>query len=270
VSSAPLIVSITTLPSRIARIRPTLESLLGGDRRPDLIRVVVPDKPLRESGQFVIPDFLADEAFHRGVVRAVRIPRDFGPGAKLLGTVGEIETPSCLVLADDDVRYRPDFLAGLWDAQMADLGSSFSFYTYPVRGITVGQGCDGFSFWTPNLAGIEQFFAAYVDATDLMFHDDLWISFFLASRGVKVKSLAHRLGGSLIYEDVYEHNALRNLDGALAREELNRRGYRTLFDRVDMPSGRRAAIGLTAAYRKYVGGPPRRLKRKAARIFGGR
>jgi hypothetical protein len=267
-AGAPLVVSITTLPSRIGRIGPTLESLMVGERRPDLIRVVVPDKPLRESEPLALPDFLTDEAFHRGLVTVATIPRDFGPGSKLLGSIGAIPEPSCLVIADDDVRYRRDFLSGLYEAQMADRASSFSYYTYPVGGIMVGQGCDGFSFWTPNLAGIGDFFAAYVDGSDLMFHDDLWISFFLASRGVKVKSLHHRLGGSLIYEQVYESNALRHLDGALAREELNLRGYRNFIDRVEMPSGRRAGIRATEAYRRYVSGPPRRIVRKIKRLAG--
>lgn len=199
-SRPPLIVGITTLPSRIRAIRPTLESLLSGDLKPDSIRIVCPAVSLREKTGYAIPDFLADPRFHGGVVELVRVERDFGPGSKLLGVLPSLEGPSYLVIADDDVRYRPDFLAGLYEAQAADHGSSFSYFTYTAERFTLGQGCDGFSFWAPNLQGITDFFLKYVDGTDVMFHDDLWISLFLASRGIAVRSLAHKLGSGLIYE----------------------------------------------------------------------
>ncbi len=241
-SSTPVVVSITSLPSRVSLLQPTLQSLLSGDRRPDVIRIILPEKPLRESAEFVVPEFLLDESFHGGVVKVIRIERDFGPGSKLLGTIGDIDVPTCLVLADDDVRYRKDFLKGLVDSQLADRSSSFSYFTYPAGGIRVGQGCDGFSFWSPNLAGIREFFADYVDGSDLMFHDDLWISFFLATRGVGAKSLRHRLDGSTIYDQVHDVNALRDLEGTLDREEMNVREYRALMKRVRISPGRRAAI----------------------------
>ena len=50
-----------------------------------------------------------------------------------------------------------------------------------VDGLTIGQGCDGFSFWSPNVKQIREFFEKHVMGTNLFFHDDLWVSFFLAS-----------------------------------------------------------------------------------------
>ena len=260
--TVPVIVSITTLPSRVSLLRPTLETLLNGIRVPDRIRIVLPEKPLREDASVEVPGFLTDQDFHRGLVEVVRIERDFGPGSKLLGTIGAVSEPTCLILADDDVRYRRDFVSGLVDAQLADPESSFSYFTYSAGGIRVGQGCDGFSFWTPNVAGIRAFFDDYIDGTDLIFHDDLWISFYLATRGIKVRSLHDRLDGSLIYEQVHEINALRNLDGVLEREEMNVRGYRELIGNVRMPWDRRASIRATEIYRRFLAAPARRVTRQ--------
>src|SRR5262245_56838834 len=90
-----------------------------------------------------------------------------------------IPQPCYLVLADDDVRYKPDFLRGLVDAQARDRSSAFSYFTHRVPGLSYGQGVDGFGIWSPNVSGIRSFAETHVDGTNLFFHDDLWISFFL-------------------------------------------------------------------------------------------
>lgn len=217
-------VGITSLPSRIGLIRPTIESLLAGARKPDRIIVALPLRSQREQCGYDVPSWLAD----LGVLVA-RPETDAGPGTKLLGTLPEVPSDSILILADDDVRYRHDFVEKLVQAQGRDHGSSFSFYTYALHGLPVGQGCDGFSFWTPNLAGIHEFAARHVLNTPLRLHDDLWISYFLASRGIAVKSLEHLLGDSLIYEQVHDLAALRHLEGDASREHLNDVGLRTLL-----------------------------------------
>lgn len=265
--SEPLIVCITTLPSRIGLLRPTLESLLSGQKLPQAIRIIVPDRPLRETAEYAIPPFLLDTAFHGGLVEIVKVERDWGPGSKLLGGLQSITEPSVLVVADDDVRYRADFLQGLWEAQHANHHVSFSYYTYRVGGITIGQGCDGFSFWTPNLDGIFDFFDRHVNGTDIMFHDDFWISFFLAAEGISIESLGHKLDGGLIYEQVHEINALRHLDGALVREDLNRRGYAMLMKSVPLPVARRLDISMRALSQKYFVGQISRVRRSLDKVL---
>ena len=87
----PAIVSIATLPSRIGSMRPTLQSLLDGELVPDRILVVVTDYSEREKSRDVIPDFLSDERFTRGVIEVVLSSRDWGPGTKLLGALEHID-----------------------------------------------------------------------------------------------------------------------------------------------------------------------------------
>ena len=185
--SLPVVVSIATLPSRIGSMRPALESLLGGDLVPDRILVVITDYSPREKCGFVIPDFLEDPAFTQGIVEVVVSSRDWGPGTKSLGALEHIKEDCILVTADDDVAYQSYFLSTLAKAQNERRDCSFSYYTYRAGGLTVGQGCDGFSFYSPNLAGVREFVEANVVGTTLHYHDDLWISFFLFSRGVKVR-----------------------------------------------------------------------------------
>lgn len=225
-----VVVGITSLPSRIGLIRPTIESLLAGVRKPDRIVVALPLRSQREQCGYNVPSWLADLG-----VRVTRPETDAGPGTKLLGTLPDVPKDSILILADDDVRYRKDFVEKLAQAQGREHGVSFSFYAYSLHGLPVGQGCDGFSFWTPNLAGVHEFARRHVLDTPLRLHDDLWISYFLASKGVAVKSLQHLLGGSLVYEQVHDLAALRHLEGDASRENLNDMGLRSLLGDVKLP-----------------------------------
>lgn len=224
-----VVVGITSLPSRIGLIRPTIESLLAGARKPDRIIVALPLRSQREQCGYDVPSWLIDLG-----VLVTRPETDAGPGTKLLGTLPAVAIDSILILADDDVRYRHDFVDKLAQAQAGDHRASFSFYTYSLHGLPVGQGCDGFSFWTPNLAGIREFAEKHVLGTPLRLHDDLWISYFLASKGIAVRSLEHLLGDSLIYEQVHDLAALRYLEGDASRENLNERGLRSLLGEVNL------------------------------------
>ena len=249
---SPISIGITTLPSRILKIRPCLESLLAGSVVPDKIFLALPAFSRREKSPYSVPEFLRDHSFCRSIVEVVEADRDWGPGTKLLGALDFVPANSYLVLADDDVRYRPEFLANLMAAQVLNHRASFSHYTYRAEGLTIGQGCDGFSFWTPNLAGIRSFAEAHIAETDLFFHDDLWISFFLASRGVAIRSLAHVSGARLIYESEHETNSLRHLSGDLAREQLNREGVKYLLSKVQINKRARCSIFLAAKYDKLL------------------
>jgi hypothetical protein len=170
---------------------------------------------------------------------------------------------------DDDVRYRRDFLESLLNAQRQDHSSSFSYYTYRTEGVTVGQGCDGFSFWYPTLAGIRQFAETHITDAGLFYHDDLWISFYLASKGISIKSLAHRLKSGLIYEVEIEHqpSSLSQLGGHLARQRLNKSCPKYLLRNAPMPGRRKLAIRLIATYDKLVSSQLRRLNRILRRLY---
>jgi hypothetical protein len=241
----PVVVSITSLPSRIGRIRPCLESLLSGSMIPDKILLPLPNFSEREHLAYTLPNFLGRDDFFSPIVEVVPVDRDWGPGTKLLGALTAIQHPCYLVLADDDVRYKLRFLEGIVRAQEQDHFASFSYYTPTMDGFTIGQGCDGFSFWSPNILDIAPFAEKHVYETNLFFHDDFWISFFLASKGIPIKSLNQLLRnyGGRIYEIEYtEENSLHLLKGSLSKRTLQREGLKRLLREVDMPIGRRLRL----------------------------
>lgn len=240
-----LVVGMTSLPSRIGQIRPAIDSLLTGDRVPDAIILSLPRVPLRGHGAWRLPDFLSDTEWHSGRVRLSWIDGDFGPGSKLLGALPLLGSDDLIVLADDDVRYHAAFLVGLEAAlRQPSPRAAFSYYSYRLGVLRVGQGCDGFAMTARDVATARTFFDRHVAGTDAMYVDDLWISHLLAMQGVAVRSLPVPSGAELVYRQVHEIDALRDLTGPLARDRLNRVEAARLRRAAPIPIRQRAAMAL--------------------------
>lgn len=228
ISQSPLIVSMTTLPSRMPHLRSTLDSLKQQTRQPERVYLCLPRWSRREQCAYVTPAWLSEYA---GWVQVVDCADDFGPGSKLLGCLDHLPANACLVVVDDDMRYKKFFLEMLHEAQCADQTASFSFYTFPCGPFVVGQGADGFSFNSANLVGIRDFAARALQHPSLRLVDDLWISAYLQRCGVAVKSLQHKIpGGGTVYEAVHEVNQLRDMGGSHSREVLMAEGTRHLLE----------------------------------------
>ena len=268
----PVIISVTSLPSRIARIRLTLVSLLSGVKRPDKVFVSLPYYSARERSEYIIPDFLTDRDFCSDIVEVVRVNEDFGPGTKLLGPLPSLSENSCIIVVDDDAVYRRTFLHNIADAQLSERDASFSYFTYTVGGIKIGQGCDGFSFWEPNLRGITEFFRKYVHGTNLVLHDDFWSSMFLATRDIRVKSISHLIGPyDTIYQQSFEdEGSLRYLAGEFARDVLQRAHFARLLKEVEMPTSVRIRLQAGFQAEQLIVSPARRLYRKALHVLATR
>lgn len=222
-----MFVGLTTLPSRIGKLRPTVESLLGQTLRPDRVLVCVPRRSIREDREYAIPGWLASPP---AGVQLVRCEQDFGPATKLLGCLPHVPGPACLIVVDDDMVYKPFLVERLYRAQLARRDASFSFFVERIGPLRWGQGADGFSFWTPNLAGIEAFATVALQSRHLFVADDLWISLFLQHKRISIASLQPTLGaGQLVWERTHAENQLSDLQGDLARSNTFRQGMRFLL-----------------------------------------
>jgi hypothetical protein len=229
---ADVIVTLTTLPSRIERLQPTIKSLLNQTIAPNTIRLNVPAWSRREQRSYVIPEWLA-------ALRAVTICRtdDFGPATKLMPTLLEAPADARIVIVDDDRIYHPWFIEQMvrcsdthpdvavvgsgWDAppDLTDRPSTLAatlagrppvpIKCTRVRGtrqVDVMQGVSGYlvkpRFF--DLAAI----ADYGGAPDVAFLvDDVWISAHcrvpkVIFRGRRTNFQSHR------DSDFYQHTGL--------------------------------------------------------------
>ena len=242
----PVYVSIATIPSRIGGMKPTIDSLLRGNLVPDKIIVVRPEYCEWEKSGYDVPDFLNDPSYCREIVEMVVTSSDMGSSTKILGTLGRLPDRSMLVIADDDVIYHESFLNGLVEAQAANPKSSFSYYTYRHGGMTFATGCDGVSFYAPNLRGMSRFAQDHVLGTSLMYHDDLWIGFFLYRQGIAIRQIAKPAGCDLIYTQALPNDVLSGVvTGSFARGTITREGLGRLIKNGGLTTMQRLAMRTT-------------------------
>lgn len=248
-SSLPVVVSIATVPSRIDQLRPTIDSLLTGMLVPDKILIVHPYFCKWEGSTYNTPAFLADSSFCRGIVENVISTEDWGPGTKILGVIDHLPHDCYLILADDDVEYHPRFVMDLIGAQSRKLNCSFSYYTYRASGLRFGQGCDGYSFYSPNLSGINDFAIKNVAGTSLLYHDDLWIGFFLYEKGIKIQQIPTPIPGELVYKQLLPNDILSSqTTGNLARDNIFRESLPRLIRHSNMSNRKLILLRLNQAY----------------------
>jgi hypothetical protein len=99
---ARLVVTMSTIPSRISRIGPVLESIKRQTRKPDAIYVCICTFNLWEQSAYEVPQWLSTDE----EVRLVISTSDFGPATKLLGTLRAETAPETrIVIVDDDWSY---------------------------------------------------------------------------------------------------------------------------------------------------------------------
>jgi hypothetical protein len=126
-SDRRLIVSLSTLPDRIGRLRPTLESLLAQTRPPDEIVLAVPRFSIRQRRSYTIPSYLTQMPR----LRLLQCETDWGPATKFIAVVkdelaaGRNDT---LIMVVDDDRIYPRNSIELYlyyNAQLPDAALCF-------------------------------------------------------------------------------------------------------------------------------------------------
>jgi len=96
-----IIVSLTTTPYRINKIRETLDSILHQSIKPDLIILNIPYHFKRDNIKYQIPTWLNN---YKGVV--INRTDDFGPFTKLIPALAQDLPPDTIIITvDDDVWY---------------------------------------------------------------------------------------------------------------------------------------------------------------------
>ncbi len=95
-----VVISLTTIPDRIDKIKPALVSLLDQSRRVDEICINVPHKTLKGK-KYKIPSWLKK----LDNIKVRRVEKDWGPSTKLLPTLVRENHDTIIIVTDDDVIY---------------------------------------------------------------------------------------------------------------------------------------------------------------------
>lgn len=121
------IVTLTTIPSRLPHILPTLKSLMRQSVAPRRIVLNLPEHSRRENCRYEIPDILTGLA-------SLRIERcaDLGPATKLLPTLAREQADARIIVVDDDRIYPANFVEDLDGAAAERPDAAFGFSGWVV------------------------------------------------------------------------------------------------------------------------------------------
>lgn len=198
-----LIVSFSTLPGRINRLEPTIQSLLKQTRPPDEIVIAIPPFSIREQREYIVPDYLKIIP----TVKILHCDQDWGPATKFIPAIqAELLSGSrdtLVVVVDDDVHYPRNAIELLLhyfesypNAALCFRGESVTrdlkwvskpfiagdHLREPVR-VAIVNGCSSYLI-QPRF--FDERLWDYSSAPAAAFYmDDIWISGWLDRRGVK-------------------------------------------------------------------------------------
>ena len=99
-----LIISLTTIPTRIDKIANVLESLLNQTIKADMIYINIPKKYSRFSECAKVPDFITNKYNDR--VKIFYLEEDYGPATKFIGSLlnPDISDKDIILITDDDIE----------------------------------------------------------------------------------------------------------------------------------------------------------------------
>lgn len=102
-----IVVSLSTIPSRISEIVPTVKSLLSQKRAPKKIKLYVPEFSMREHVEYIVPE----ELTNLKCLEVVRVERDWGPSTKFIPAIESHDSDQKILVVDDDNMYPSTMLA---------------------------------------------------------------------------------------------------------------------------------------------------------------
>jgi len=158
--------------------------------------------------------------------------RDRGPGSKLLCALPIVmrlfsdRRPLYLMLADDDMWYRPHACEIVFQHLLRHphVATSFHTYTAPGDAFVIGQGADLFTMSASVLGGISDWAdCLFQEDPRFFYHDDFWISAWLSTQNVIIQRVVS-YPEKLVYMRIRHPGMWAGLEfrkGNLSRPRLN-------------------------------------------------
>ena len=126
--ASDLVISLTTIPSRLPYLELTLKSLLRQTRRPARIRLNLPSFSRRERRAYEVPCWLE----HLSSVEVVPC-EDLGPATKVLPTLRDADPRQRVLAVDDDRVYPPSLVEQIdrWSGVLPEAAIGLSGWIAP-------------------------------------------------------------------------------------------------------------------------------------------
>lgn len=207
-----IIISLTTIPSRINFIEPVIDSLCKQVLKPNLIYINIPKKYNRFGKCPEIPTFLK---MNKKVIINY-LDTDYGPGTKFIGTLSnnEIKDNDIIVITDDDTIKERHWLSGLLIYYKYD---SIIAYEEKNLGKGVVWGYLGYAFRKGifNLNKMLEFYKKVKDKCILV--DDHWLTAYCHYMKHKIHTVSIKRSYFVNSGSISGEESLVNLEGKDSR-----------------------------------------------------
>lgn len=189
-----IVVSLTTTPHRIDKIKPTLDSIMTQNASIQNIYLSIPHKFIRDNLEYQIPEWLSNQ-------QQIKILRteDYGPGTKLLGLLEQTDLAdyTIIITVDDDIIYPNNHILHLAYAAhknpqiaVSPMGATPASNTiFGLRRISenntevkILQGWSGIAYRRNFFA--DDIFAINETIPECKNSDDIYFSFYLAKNNI--------------------------------------------------------------------------------------
>lgn len=201
-----IIVTLTSVPSRIARTQPTIISLLKQTHRPSHIEMNLALRPKTQDGDWQVPKWL----MQLQTVKIHWLEHDYGPASKLIPTLERHANEDCLIIVvDDDMIYPKRLIEQLYAADQQAQGTkvfcanghtipkNHHFFASPsdkrlksgTKRVAIIEGCGGYSVRSVHF-DLDALKALDAIPTQAAKMDDIWFSGHLSKRSIEKVQIA--------------------------------------------------------------------------------
>ena len=211
-----VVISLTTIPSRINKLKSTISSLLDTSVRVDQIYINIPYKTIKGK-TYKIPRWLKTLHSDSGIIKIYRPEKDYGPATKLLPILSIENKDTIIIVVDDDVIYGSHLVEEMvktfydkgQDEAITTFGSDIKGYeplnyNYPTflrcrkgKYVDMVMGHNSFLV-TPDMLPLEHIFNYDQAPKECIWVDDVWISGWLWYNRVKIWSIGYKYKTSVI------------------------------------------------------------------------
>lgn len=209
-----IVISLTTIPSRIDKLYITLFSLLDQTRRVDEIILNIPYKS-RKNIDYVIPKWL-DVLKNKSSWLVLNRCEDYGPITKVLPTIDLYRGKNVdMIVLDDDTIYNENivrnycYFKNMFKKKVAITGTGYRMFKkdntemkydtslekYGIKQVDILMGYTGYIINSDYFE--KDFYDFYKSDDKFIFVDDNCISLYLRSKDIPVYSLRRLNGFSL-------------------------------------------------------------------------
>ena len=207
-----IIISLTTIPSRIKKMEPVIKSLVTQSVKPDKIYINIPRKYKRFGRCTEIPSFLTDN----NQVIVNYLDTDYGPATKFIGTLfnNQIDDNDIVVITDDDTIKEKNWLAELI---LYHKDNQITAYEERNLGKNVIWGYLGFCF-KKKLLDLKDILDFYHNVkSECFLVDDHWLTAYCFYRKIKIHSVSIKFYKDINIDSISGDEALVRLEGDNSR-----------------------------------------------------